>query len=496
MTASDTPLTNQESSASLRETLIYWCKVIVFFLIVFGFGYLPPIGPLTPTAMKILGIFIGLLYGWVVLSFVWTSLVAIIALSMSGYCSLADVIAKGFGNNITVFVTLMFIYAAYLTDTGLCNKAAYWFLSRKFVVNHPWRLVLMLMLAAYCITVMTYIYPALILMWNITYQICNEVGYKKGNKFPALMVIAVGIAATGGYLALPIKSAQALAMGLLASASQGAVSIDFFRYMAYMLPVTLLTSVFLVVLIMKYVFKADVSKLMNVTEEQYAEHREAELSLQEKIGVYSLAVFILLMCLPSVMPKAWYITKLLTNYGMSGSIIVLIIALTISRLNKKPLFDLDKLANSGGISWNAIVMLAACLPVADAMGADKIGIMKYIMDYMTPYLAGMSPFVFCAFTLITINCLTQVAHNTVLVVMFTPLFYKFSVILGVDPAIIVILLVYACNMALGSPAASAGTALIYLNEWASNKLTYSFTWVTLAVGWIILLLSIPLALLV
>ena len=36
--------------------------IILFFMAVFGF--IPPFSQMTPTGMKILGIFIGVLYGW------------------------------------------------------------------------------------------------------------------------------------------------------------------------------------------------------------------------------------------------------------------------------------------------------------------------------------------------------------------------------------------------------------------------------------------------
>lgn len=485
---------NADMNSGSSKTLMDWIKIVIFFVIVFGFGYLPPIGPLSVMAMKVLGIFIGLLYGWVVLDFVWTSLVAIVALSMTGYAKIADILAGGFGNNITVFVTLMFVYSAYLASTGLTNTVAYWFLSRKFIVGHPWRLVFMMILATYVITCMTYVYPAMILMWTITYQICKELGYKKGDLFPALLVVGIGIGGTGGYLALPIKSAQALAIGLLQSVSQGQYTLDFVPYVLFMLPLTLIVTVVLPTLIMKYIFRPDVSNLMSITEERFAEHRDKKLSFEEKIGVFSLLIFILLMCIPSVLPADWSFVKLLKNYGMTGSIMVLFIALALVKYQSKPIFNFEKQANSGGISWNAIIMLAACLPIAEAMGSDTLGIMKALMDYITPYFAGMSPFLFCFCVLIAMNLLTQVTHNTVLVVMFTPVFYQLSVMLGINPVMIVIFLVYACNIAMGSPASSAGSALIYLNEWSPQKLTYKFTWINLVFGWVVLLISIPLAL--
>lgn len=215
---------------------------------------------------------------------------------------------------------------------------------------------------------------------------------------------------------------------------------------------------------------------------------------QEKIGALSLLIFVLMMCLPSALPADWGFVKLLKNYGMSGTIMVLFIALALTKYKSKPIFNFEKLANSGGISWNAVVMFAACLPVANAMGNDNVGIMTALVEYIAPFLEGMSPLLFCVCTIIGINLLTQLTHNTVIVVMFTPVFYQFSLMFDINPVMIIIFLIYACNIAMGTPAASGGAALMYLNEWSSQKTTYKFAWINLALGWIVLLISIPIML--
>lgn len=42
----------------------YYIKALITIVIMFGFGQLPPIDPITPLGMNIVGIFIGLLFGW------------------------------------------------------------------------------------------------------------------------------------------------------------------------------------------------------------------------------------------------------------------------------------------------------------------------------------------------------------------------------------------------------------------------------------------------
>lgn len=48
---------------SVKNNNIYYLKAIVCMLIMFCFGYLPPVEPITPLGMHIVGIFFGLLFG-------------------------------------------------------------------------------------------------------------------------------------------------------------------------------------------------------------------------------------------------------------------------------------------------------------------------------------------------------------------------------------------------------------------------------------------------
>ena len=43
---------------------LLWFHVVITALIMFGFGFLPAPEPVTPVGMKMLGVFLGLIYGW------------------------------------------------------------------------------------------------------------------------------------------------------------------------------------------------------------------------------------------------------------------------------------------------------------------------------------------------------------------------------------------------------------------------------------------------
>ena len=47
-----------------KKSIKYYLNSLITIVIMFGFGQLPPLEPITPLGMQFLGIFLSLLYGW------------------------------------------------------------------------------------------------------------------------------------------------------------------------------------------------------------------------------------------------------------------------------------------------------------------------------------------------------------------------------------------------------------------------------------------------
>ena len=76
--------------------------VIITFALMFGFGLLPTFSTVTPEGMNLIGIFLGLLYGWTASSLIWPSLMGIVAISILGIMPLGDFLAISFGNETVI----------------------------------------------------------------------------------------------------------------------------------------------------------------------------------------------------------------------------------------------------------------------------------------------------------------------------------------------------------------------------------------------------------
>lgn len=75
-----------------NKDITYWINTVITVVLMFGIGYLDPWGTLEPIGMKVLGIFIGLLWGWTTIGFVWPSMLGVLALGLSGYQTVNQVL--------------------------------------------------------------------------------------------------------------------------------------------------------------------------------------------------------------------------------------------------------------------------------------------------------------------------------------------------------------------------------------------------------------------
>ena len=75
----------------------------------FGFGLFTPVRH--HAGMRVAGIFLGMIWGWLTVALHWPSVLDLIALGTSGYASVTSVFASGFGPRNVMLVLFMMIFA-------------------------------------------------------------------------------------------------------------------------------------------------------------------------------------------------------------------------------------------------------------------------------------------------------------------------------------------------------------------------------------------------
>ena len=86
-------------SVTANKVKMKYIHFSVVFALMFLFRFIPPFGTITPYGMTVIGIFIGLIYGWSVDAdnLCWSSIMGIVAIGVSDFGNAGTALATAFG---------------------------------------------------------------------------------------------------------------------------------------------------------------------------------------------------------------------------------------------------------------------------------------------------------------------------------------------------------------------------------------------------------------
>lgn len=67
-----------------KKNMISYIHVAIMIVLMLCGGFLPTFGQVTPLGMKVFGVFLGLLYGWIFVGILWPSVLGFFTLSLTG----------------------------------------------------------------------------------------------------------------------------------------------------------------------------------------------------------------------------------------------------------------------------------------------------------------------------------------------------------------------------------------------------------------------------
>ena len=95
-----------------NKEIVYYAHSLISLLIMFGYGQLTPIGPLTPLGMNLIGIFLGVLYGWIFIDIIWPSMAGLLALMLIGGMKPSELFQTSFGDPLVMMMFFIFVFCA------------------------------------------------------------------------------------------------------------------------------------------------------------------------------------------------------------------------------------------------------------------------------------------------------------------------------------------------------------------------------------------------
>lgn len=101
-----------------------YIHIVIMLTLIIGFHFIPPIGTITPIGMKLIGIFLAILYGWTTCGMLWPSMLGIVVLPFSNAVTIKEFLMQSFGNETIVFILFIFIFTGVIDEVGLIDYIA------------------------------------------------------------------------------------------------------------------------------------------------------------------------------------------------------------------------------------------------------------------------------------------------------------------------------------------------------------------------------------
>lgn len=469
----------------MNKIKVSYLHVAIMMILTFGIGYLPPFGLITDVGMKVLGVFIGIMYGWIFIDLLWTSVFGFVALGLTGYFDILGAFGGGFGNSNFILCLICSIFAAGLSEIGVTDNIAYWLLSKKVFIGRPWLLIATICVAAMLMGLGNGTYAGVFLLWALVNSIGSVSGYKKGNRLLNMMIAFIVYAAFTAPNVVPFYGGPILYGSFFTKGTDLTIEAApfFLMGMTY-----LILALAIMILFAKYVLKIDASRF-STTAELCEKYRKHKASKYQKVGLILLLVYFIVLMLPEI------ITTLpgrdfLRGIGVVGfSVLYMVIFIVWKKEDGESVLNLEKAFQ--GIPWAVMMLLGLTYPLAEAMESADVGITATINSALVPLLSHLDVTILIILSTIMLGLITQVMHNVVIGAMFIPIITPLVVEMGGNPQTAFFMLYIALMCAYVTPAGSMMAGMVFGNKDIPRKDAYLFGILFFSVTMVLLICLMP-----
>ena len=455
-----------------RSPWFYVHTAIGVFLMFFFGRIFAPVYPLTEVGMQIAGLFVGLVWLWCFVGFLWPSLLGLIAFALTGFATFGRIGEMSFGGSVPILLLFSMILFGSPEHVGATKYITRFFLTRKVLNNRPIVFSFIFFFATYALSVFVNVTPALLLMWSVLYGVLKELGYGKGEKFTTLMLIGTFLGAISGQASLPFTGSTLAILNAFRIASE--ITIP---YLQYILLGFINTVVVMVIycLVMKLVLKKDdLTKVANVNVEMFNRDPLPPMSALQKANFFSMLGFVALMIMTQILPDGFIVTRLLTTLGAGGVAILLTALMAVIRVQGQPVLDFPKVA-AKSINWDVYIMVAMALALSSALTHQDTGVLLLMEQVFAPLLGGHSPIILFILTLLVAIFITSFASSMVIGIAFMPILVIFGTEAAVNLPALASVTVLLLHYSIILPSASVFAAMLWSNEeWIKPKEVFKY----------------------
>ena len=197
--------------------VMYWVHTVITLVLMFGIGYLEPWGELEPVGMKVLGIFIGMVYALCAptATVAWGALLGLIMLGTTDYGNVTASFSAAFGNYVILMMIITLLFVPVINDSGLCNYFFAKIMTSKLCKGNPWRIVYVILIAIMLISFLINPMLLMFLAFAVLNNIYKVAGYTKQDLFPMFLNMGILLSVCLVSMKFPWETMSLLSLNIL-----------------------------------------------------------------------------------------------------------------------------------------------------------------------------------------------------------------------------------------------------------------------------------------
>lgn len=466
---------------------LYVVHLLVMAVIMIGFRLVPPPGTVTAYGMAVLGVFLGLIYGWTFIDLLIPSIAGAIVLATTGYGSVQEVLVAMFSNSTVIMMMFGVLAFMAIQQSGAGDWAVAKLLSSKLAKKSPVMILeiffLIFILGNIC-GIVWFLYFALLPLMADMLQKC---GYEKGDRFNFFFLAGCLMAGQIGMSIFPFMGWSLMTAGTMMQLTQTAIS-----YNAYMALMVIIIAVMMITypLLMK-VCGCKFDKMAHVDIDAAFPNVKGndKITQRQSLAIWSVVVFIAVMIILSMFSGNIPILNTINlQIGVLGLMLILwLFVIAFRTKDGKPLLDMREAA--GSFTWDMLMLIAVALLISSVLTSEETGISSWLAGLLMPLFSGASPFMFLFVLALATIFLTNVGNNIALcfvMINLVSVMYNSGFPVNVTAAAVIISL-SSVFVAFLTPAASLPGALLHSSACLKPATIYKWTWPLMLYGTLLLM---------
>lgn len=419
----------------------------------------PAVNGLSEVGVKVIAVFVPVLYLWLTVGTDWTSWLALALIFMTGIMAPAAVYAGTFGSPLIITVIGMMAFSKVLVDTGVIDTAVKWAMTREIVRNRPYVFMIMIFVVCAVVSVFMDVGAVTLVFIAVIKVACEQIGYKKGDPFCTALFLGLFWITNAWNGGSPLG--HALPIIMMNAATAGGYEITFAKWMSIGIPAALIMTVIAIVFIC-LIWRPEASKFKNYDLDAIKKEIKP-LTKQGIITIVLLVLVVLYWVLPTIFPSMLpaKIAVVYSTWGTTFPLIIAMALLCIIHINGKPITTFREMTSTSTVT--VLLFIGAVSVLGSAISSPDTGISACLANILSPITSSIPIFAVIIIAFLGCIILTNFISNTVCMLLFFSLVVPIASAAGQNvSAIIILLCVLACFASLVPSAAI--TAPFYFGE--------------------------------